>query len=377
MKFISKIAMLAIFGILFSGLNVLGQGVTLPQASPKSELKQTVGISTIEIIYSRPNVVSPQGQDRTGNIWGGIVPYGFNNLGFGTATASPWRAGANENTIITFSHDVKVEGEKLKAGTYGLHMAVEEDKSATIIFSNKSTAWGSYFYDESDDALRVKVTTNEIAPTNLLTYHFTDIDSKSAVMALDWEKKRIPIKFEFDTPEIVYANLKNELESNPGFTLNSWTAAANYLASNNIHLEEALNWANNAVSGQFYSEKNFTTLSTKATVLQTMGKVEEANEVMEEALALPSAVVGNYYNYGRALLAQDNDSRALRIFKEAHERWPNDWLAHHGLARGYSATGDYKNALKHEEQAYANAPETSKQFLEGYMQSLKEGKDFN
>jgi len=251
------------------------------------------------------------------------------------------------------------------------------DGNATVIFSNESTAWGSYFYDESDDALRVDVETQENDATNLLTYHFTEVSNNNATLALDWEKKRIPVSFEFDTPELVYENLKNELESSPGFVINSWTAAANYLASNNIHLEEALKWADAAVEGQFFSQKNFATLSTKSNVLQAMGKDEEANKVMEEALSMPSAVIGNYYNYGRSLIAQDKHREALEIFQKANKRWPDNWLSVHGLARGYSATGDYKKALKYENEAYAKAPETSKQLLENYIKTLEEGKDFN
>ena len=123
----------------------LGQGVTLPQVSPAAEVMQQVGISNITINYSRPNVVSPQGEDRSGKVWGTLVPYGFNNLGFGTAKASPWRAGANENTTIEFSHDVKIEGKDLQAGKYGLHMAIAEDGTVTIIFSKAQKCGAAIF----------------------------------------------------------------------------------------------------------------------------------------------------------------------------------------------------------------------------------------
>lgn len=353
------------------------QGITLPQASNAAEIKQTIGISTIKISYARPSVISPQGQDRTGNIWGNIVPYGFNNLGFGTATAAPWRAGADQNTIIELSHDVKVEGLSLPSGKYGFHVAVFEDGKVTAIFSKKSTAWGSFFYDEKDDALRVDVQSVEIPQTNLLTYSFIEANSSDAVLVLDWEKKRIPIKFSFDTPELVYQNIKSELETSPGFTLNSWTQAANYLVTNNIHLDEALAWANSAVEGQFFSQKNFQTLSTKASVLNAMGNQSEAIKVMDEALEHPTATINNYYAFGRQLISQKQDAKALEVFKKANKKWPENWLAPHGLARGYSAAGEYSKALKYEKEAYAKAPAGSKQFIEGYLKSLEDGKDFN
>lgn len=353
------------------------QGITLPQASSAAELKQTVGISTITVNYSRPSVVSPQGQDRSGNIWGNVVPYGYNNLGFGTATAAPWRAGANQNTTIELTHDTQIGGKALPAGFYGFHVAVFEDGKATIIFSNKNTAWGSFFYEEKDDQLRVDVQSEEIPQTNLLTYHFTSVNNNKAVLALDWEKKRIPIEFSFDTPELVYQNIKNELQTTPGFNLNSWTQATNYLVANKIHLDEALIWANSSIEGQFFSQKNFQTLSTKAGVLNAMGKQEEAINVMDEALSHSSATIGNYYNFGRQLIGQNKAAKALEVFKKASKKWPENWLAPHGLARGYSAAGDYTKALKYEKQAYAKAPAGSKQFLEGFLKSLEEGKDFN
>jgi len=377
MKTKKSTLLIALMACFFVSTSVFSQGVTLPRASANAEVTQTVGISTIAVNYSRPNVISPQGQDRTGNIWGGVVPYGYNNLGFGTATEAPWRAGANENTTITLSHDAKVGGKDIKAGTYGFHVAVNEDGGATAIFSNKTEAWGSYFYDQADDALRVDVSSEEINQTNLLTYSFVQVDNNSATFALDWEKKRIPVKIEFDTPEIVYQNLKAELESSPGFTLNSWTAAANYLVANNIHLDDALVWANNAVEGQFFSQKNFQTLQTKASVLTAMGKNDEAAAAMNEALEDPAATINNYYNYGRQLIGQDKDADALEIFKKANKKWPDHWLAPHGLARGYAANGEISKALKYEKTAYAKAPDNSKQFLEGYLKTLEEGKDFN
>jgi hypothetical protein len=122
--------------------------------NPRATISEEVGITSITIKYSRPDV-----NKREGKIWGdgNVVTYGFTSLNLNTnQNTQPWRAGANENTTITFEHDVKVEGKDLKAGTYGLHMALWPDK-ATIIFSNQSEAWGSFYYDQKYDALRVDV----------------------------------------------------------------------------------------------------------------------------------------------------------------------------------------------------------------------------
>ena len=131
-----------------------------------------MGLVKVIIVYSSPDVTGPNGESREGNIWGQLVPYGMNNLRFGTAEESPWRAGANENTIIEFSHDVMIEGQSLAAGEYGLHM-IAEPEEWTIIFSNNSTAWGSYSYDAAEDALRVKVKPVDSEFTEWLTYDFS------------------------------------------------------------------------------------------------------------------------------------------------------------------------------------------------------------
>src|SRR5438309_7909165 len=117
---------------------------------------QQIGLVKVSVDYSSPHVHSPQGVDRRGKIWGDLVPWGLVNLGFGSCKECPWRAGANENTVFTTSHDIQVEGQKLPAGSYGLQMIANPDEW-TVIFSKNSTAWGSFFYDPADDVLRVKV----------------------------------------------------------------------------------------------------------------------------------------------------------------------------------------------------------------------------
>lgn len=373
-----KIKPLLIGLLLGSSIASYSQGIVYtPQVSGAATVSQKVGITDITVSYSRPNVISPQGQDRTGNIWGNTVPYGFQNLGFGTSTEAPWRAGANENTTIEFSTDVTIEGKLLPAGKYGYHIAVFEDGKATAIFSTDTDAWGSYFYDKANDALRVDIMSEEITQTNLLTYNFTQVNINSATLALDWEKKRFPLKIEVDTHELVYQNFQSKLTGSEGFNIQSWVAAANYLAQNKIHLDDALNYANAAIEGEFFSQKNYNTLSTKAGVLMAMDKPDEAAVVMNEALEMPGVTINNYYGYGRQLIAQNKKDEALNVFKKANKKWSDHWLAPHGLARAYSAKGDFKTALKYEKVAHDKAPDGSKAFLAGYLKTLEEGKDFN
>lgn len=175
---------MASVGILFFLAKSTAQ-LDLPSNSQKAKVYQEVGIMDISISYSRPSV-------REREVWGKLVPYGKNNQGFIAAEEFYWGAGADENTVIHFSDDVKIEGKDLPAEKYGLHMVLHENDKATIIFSKNHTAWGSYFYEPSEDALRVDVKTNEIPHTEFLSSKFIDVAPTSTVAALNWEKKQIP-----------------------------------------------------------------------------------------------------------------------------------------------------------------------------------------
>ena len=150
--------------------------------NPRATVTEEVGITSITIKYSRPDV-----NKREGKIWGdgNLVTYGFTSTNLTTnKNTQPWRAGANENTTIMFEHDVKVEGKDLKAGTYGLHMAVWPDK-VTLIFSNQSSAWGSFYYDEKFDAMRIDVKPAVLDKSvEYLKYEFIEHKEKYCVIAL-------------------------------------------------------------------------------------------------------------------------------------------------------------------------------------------------
>lgn len=361
---------LSVFLLMIAGAwaGAIAQTITTPRGpSPAAEVSQTIGISKVTINYSRPAV-------RERDIYGTpIAHYGYINLGFGTATEAPWRAGANENTTITFTHDAKVEGKDIPAGTYALFVGIHEDGKADIIFSKNSESWGSYFYSKDEDQLRVSVSAQEIGHTERLTYHFIDIDNTSATVALDWEKKRFPFNVSFDVHNIVMANARNELRSTTGFGWQGPASAAQYALQNNLDLDEALAWADQSINNQ----QNFNNLSLKSQILAAQGKTAEADAAMKTALDDPSAGAPQYYTYGRQLIGQDRDKEAMEIFEIVNKKWPDHWLAPHGLARGYSAAGDYKKALKYERIALEKCPPGSKGFLEGFVAQLEKGEDFN
>ena len=163
------------------------------RASLKASVMQRLGVDTdITIDYSRPGV-------KGRKIWGELVPYG---MGPGNKASKgkpiPWRAGANENTTIEFSKDVLVEGKKLPAGKYGIHM-IPSEKDWTIIFSKDSSAWGSYSYDQAQDALRITVTPVEAPHMEWLAYGFDDLAGTSATAYLWWDKLKVPFKIALPT----------------------------------------------------------------------------------------------------------------------------------------------------------------------------------
>jgi hypothetical protein len=153
------------------------------RVSPMATVSQTLGESTeITVKYSRPGA---KGRD----IWGDLVPYD-----------KVWRTGANEATIITFSDDVLVEGNELAGGTYAL-FTIPSKEEWTLIFSKNANQWGAFKYDEKDDALRVKAKPMASGHSEWLQYAFEDLNGTSAMLVLDWEKLRIPVKVETQNKE--------------------------------------------------------------------------------------------------------------------------------------------------------------------------------
>lgn len=339
----------------------------------KSTVTQWIGLASVTITYNSPNVHGPGGEDRKGHIWGELVHYGFKDLGFGSSKAAPWRAGSNENTIVTFSHDVTINGKPLKAGTYGLFLDVEKDGPSNWIFSNNAASWGSYFYDPKQDALRIPAQLTDAPYTEWLTYTFDDREASAATAYLQWENKRIGFTVAVPNINQLYVDrMRQELfGTTTGFTYQPWMTAAQFCAQNKVNLDEALTWADYAISGQFVGKEDFASLQTKALVLTAMGKDAEADVVMSKAVKHPSASVQSIHQYGRALLAAGKTQKAIEIFKLNRQLHATDtFTTYVGLARGYTALGDKKNAIKNWETAIKNLPEDQKANLGAYQAKL-------
>ena len=354
--------------MLCIAINSLAQMDLPPNGgNPRAKITEEVGITDITIVYGRPDV-----NGREGKIWGNLVTYGFSTNSLITnKNTNPWRAGANDNTTISFEHDVKVEGKNIKAGTYGLSMAVWPD-SVMLIFSNQSNAWGSFYYEDKYDALRVMVKPVRLEKSvEWLKYEFIEHREKYCVVAMQWEKLSFPFKIEVDVDNVVMNRLREQVTSQKGFNNLNMTAAANYALNKNINLEEALSWSQRAAT-----LKSFGTLRTLATAYEKLNRLKEADSVMTEALTM--ANVNQYVAYGRALIAQKRNDRAIEVFKMNQQKNGDTYFVNVGYMFGYSAKADYKNAISYAQKAMAQAPnDAAKKTLEGQLAKLKEGKDIN
>lgn len=337
----------------------------------KASVSERIGLTDVTIKYDRPGV-----RGREGKIWGQLVYTGFSDLGFGSSKSAPWRAGANENTTIEFSNAVKIEGQTIKAGKYGFFIAFDANE-CTLIFSSNNNSWGSYFYDDKEDVLRVKVKPQPLDKSvEWLKYEFSDQTENSATISLQWEKLAIPFKVEANYIEDQLASFQSELRTERGFMWESWNQAANWCLQKKVNLEQALQWADSASGNSFGGDKEFQTYSTKSQLLAKLGRGEEADALMKKALTF--AGMNDIHQYARVLLQQKRNKEALEIFKTNFQKYPNESTTLIGMARGYSANGDYKKALKYAQQALPLVTEiNSKNNLLNQVEKLKQGKDIN
>ncbi len=356
------------------------QDITLPPSgdNQRSTVTQHIGPVVLTVDYHSPRVKRADKGDRRGKIWGQLVPYGMTNLGFGTCKECPWRAGANENTTLTVNHDVEVEGQKLPAGAYGVSMIPDKDSDWTVIFSKDSTSWGAFFYDPALDFLRVKVKPAASEYHEFLTYEFTDREPDRAVLALKWEELQVPIAISVPDIDGVYiAEIRKELKNSKGFDWRNWSAAAKFEIDHKKNPQEALSWAQAAVSGQVGIE-NFQTLETLAEAQAANGMTAESEKTLARALNHRTAGPIDIHLYARALLQAGKKDEAMKAWQLNAKRFGSEWPVNVGLARGYSAMGNYKEALKYVRLAIPQAPDDgNKKALEAASKKLEAGKDMN
>jgi predicted negative regulator of RcsB-dependent stress response len=319
-----------------------------PEQSPAATVGQTVGLTEITVVYHRPAVGGRP-------IWGKLVPYG-----------EPWRVGANENTTITFSTDVKIGGKPLKAGTYGLH-ALPTAKDWTIMFSNMSVAWGSFTYDQKEDALRVSVTPRATtANEERLLYRFDDPTDTKATLVLAWEKLEVPITIEAETPKVVMASIREQLRSLAGFAWQGYAQAANYWVKNGGSLDEALKLVDRSIQ----MNENYQNLSVRAAIVEKQGNAKAAADLRAKAQALATEVDLNQAGY--QLLAGKKVDEALKLFQANADHHPESWNAQDSLGEALAGKGDKAGAIAAYSKALSLAKDPAqKKRIAGVLAGLK------
>jgi tetratricopeptide (TPR) repeat protein len=326
--------------------------MNLPRPSQRAELVQRIGITDITISYHRPLVNGRK-------IWGGLVPYG-----------QVWRAGANENTTIEFTSPVSIEGKPLAQGIYGVHMIPGENEW-TVIFSKMAVAWGSFSYDQAEDALRVTVKPQPTDMHEALTYDFDDLRADSSVVTLRWEKTAVPFKVAVNLNETVEASLRNQFRGLLQYTWMGWDDAATYLVDKKGNLQDALKYVDRSIQ----SEDRFDNQMTKARVLEALGQKDEATAVRNKAL--DTGTVIQVHSYGRQMMIAGHQQQGLEAFQVNIKKDPNNWIVHSEIARTAVSKGDYDTAVKEMKLCLAGAPDPQKPQIQGLLKRVEAKEDIN
>jgi len=267
---------------------------------------------------------------------------------------------------VAFSSPVKVGGKTLPAGTYGMHM-IPTAKDWTVILNKVSDGWGSYAYDAKEDALRFTVAPQPAeAFEERLSYRFDDASEASTTLALRWEKLKLPIKIDVDTPAVVMSSMRGQLRGVAQFTWQAWAQAATYWAQHGGNLDEALKMADRSIGMQ----TTFQNLRAKALVVEKKGDAKAANELRAKSMALASEADLNQFGYG--LIAQKKVEEAISIFQKNVQAHPDSWNVHDSLGEALALKGDKKAAA----DSYAKAltlvkDETNKKRIEQTLTRLK------
>jgi hypothetical protein len=322
------------------------QNLSQPRASQHASVSQRIGLTDITVDYHRPGV---QGRD----IWGALVPYD-----------QIWRAGANENTIITFTTEVSINGNMVPAGTYGLHM-IPTEKDWTIILSKDYEAWGSFFYNEENDQLRFVTEPTVTGFQEWLSYSFKNISPSSATLVLSWENLEVPFTIGVDVNKIVSQKMQTQLTGLAAFGWQGWNQIATYYYINSMDMNEALGFVDRSIQ----INQNVTNSFTKAIILESMGDKAAAARLKEEGFK--NATENNINTLGYQFMFAGKIDEAMEVFKKNVELYPDSWNVYDSLGECFAASGDEKQAHKNYSIALEKAPDNQKQRITGILDNLK------
>lgn len=322
MRTLARFTLGALFLAVAAGAALAQAPIVVPDASPKASISQTIGLTDITISYHRPAV-------NKRKIWGGLVPYN-----------ETWRAGANENTTLSFSTPATVGGKQLPAGTYGLHMLPGE-KDWSVMLSSVSTAWGSFSYDAKEDVVRFTVTpTTTPDSEERLEYRFEDPTDDSVKVVLQWEKLQVAFPITVDTKAVVVDSLNKQLRGLPRFGWQGWNQAANWAVTHDANLDQALDWSDHSLN----LAKNFTNLRTRAAIMEKKGDAKAAADLRDQAMKLANENDINIYGY--TLLGQDKTDEAIALFRKNVKDHPQSWNTYDSLGEALSKKGDKAGAIE-------------------------------
>ncbi len=343
---LARIAFVAAVVVAMARPGLAQAPLTVPQPSPAASVSQRVGITDITVTYHRPAV-------NKRDVWGTLVPRG-----------QVWRAGANENTVITFSTEVSVGGHVLPAGSYGLHM-IPAATDWTVIFNKEAHAWGSFFYDEKEDAARVTVTPQPSGFEERLAYTFDEPTDSSVVATLRWEKLAIPVRIDVNTPAVVAASLRTQLRGPAGFTWQGFSQAASWCARHDVNLDEAQTWADRAIA----MNENFQTLRARALVAEKKGDAPMAQQLRDKSLTVANEADMNGYGY--TLLQAGKVEEAIAVFRQNVAKYPASWNAYDSLGEGLAQAGKKAEAVSSYQKARAMVgDDTNRKRIDGILSGL-------
>ncbi|SNY99974.1 DUF2911 domain-containing protein [Flagellimonas pacifica] len=313
------------------------------KVSPKASVMQRIGTTDVTVTYHSPSA-------KKRKIFGGIVPYDFVVDGI----EYPWRAGSNQNTTIEFTHNVKVQGQPLSKGKYGLHIFVKE-KKWTFIFSNTSDSWGSFSYKKEEDALRVTAVPEQDAYQEWLNYQFVTRKPESAILELQWSHIKCGIKIEVD----VTSNALSDLKAKEEKTVDDYIKIAQLTVEKDpANIDEALQYVEKSIT----LNKEFRNVMLKSNLLAKKGMVKESEQNKEQALTLGEGFPYHYYYPLSFMLLDGNKSKTFKILSTMLKKDPDNWITNLAMGEYYIKEENQEKATFHFGKAYEHAGERSKPY---------------
>ena len=251
--------------LLFVGCLGFSQ-INTPRFSPASEIEQMVGLTEIEIEYSRPSM-------RGREVFGNLVPFG-----------KVWRTGADNSTKISFDTDVIISGKTVQSGTYSI-FSIPNKESWEIIFYSDVELWGVP-RDWSDDKIVFSsiYKVNKINTVETFTISFNDLTNNDVNMNISWENTSVDIKIDVPTRSMVEKDISNVLNDNP--KASDYYAAAVFYRQENVNLSQALLWMNKAI--EMFENPRFYHYRQQSLLMAANNKfsdaIDAANKSLDDAI---------------------------------------------------------------------------------------------